>query len=104
MSLSDENCLNDLSILTDIAQHLSELSVILRGKSQLGNKLIEHICALENFFEQFQVQLGRATLIHFTCHAARKMEFPFLNSTNYAASAQKTTRLVHKQVSRVKKR
>ena len=33
--------------------------------------------------------MGRATLTHFTCLAARKMEFPDLDSTNYAASVQK---------------
>ena len=53
------------------------------------NKLFEHINAFQRKCELFQVQLGRATLIHFTCLAARKMEFPDLDSTNYAASAQK---------------
>ena len=33
--------------------------------------------------------MGRATLTNFTCLAARKMEFPDLYSTNYAASVQK---------------
>ena len=39
--------------------------------------------------ELFQVQFGRATLTHFTCLAARKMEFPDLDSNNYAASVAK---------------
>ena len=46
-SLSDENLLNDLSFLTDITQHLFDLNLRLQGKSQLVNKLFEHICAFE---------------------------------------------------------
>ena len=53
------------------------------------NKLFQHICASKKKLELFQVQLVRATLAHFTCLAARKMEFPDLDSTNYAASDQK---------------
>ena len=56
--LSDENWLNDLPFLTDIIQHLSELYLKLLGKSQLVNKLFEHICAFERKLELFQVQLG----------------------------------------------
>ena len=44
---SDENWLNDLTFLTDITQHLSELRLKLQKKSQLVNNLLEHICALE---------------------------------------------------------
>ena len=43
--LSDENWLNDLAYLTDNAQHLPELNMKLQWKSQLVNKLFEHICA-----------------------------------------------------------
>ena len=43
--LCDENWLNYLAFLTDIAQHLSELK--LQGKSQPVNKMLEHICAFE---------------------------------------------------------
>ena len=43
--LSDENWLNDLACLIDITQHLSELNLKQQGKSQLVNKLFEHICA-----------------------------------------------------------
>ena len=81
--------INDLAFLTNNTQHLSELSLKLQGKSQLVNKLFEHICALEKKFDLLQVQLGRDTLTHFTCLAARKIEFPDLDSTNYAASVQK---------------
>ena len=87
--LSDENWLNDLVFLTDIAQHLSELNMKVQGKRQLVNKLFEYICAFERKIELLQVQMCRATLTHFTCLAARKMEFPDLDSTNNAASAQK---------------
>ena len=48
------------------------------------NKLFEYI---EEKLELFQVQLGRATLTHFMCLAASKMEFPDLDSTSYAANA-----------------
>ena len=61
----------------------------LQGKHQLVNKLFEHICAFEKKLELLRVQLGRATLTHFTCLAARKMEFPDFDSTNNAVSAQK---------------
>ena len=44
--LSDENCLN-IAFLTDIMQHLSELNLRLQGKSQLVNKVFEHIRAFE---------------------------------------------------------
>ena len=84
--LSDENCLNNLAFLTDITQHLSEMYLKLQGKCQLVNKLLDHICAFEKKIELFQVQLGRATLTQFTCLVARKMEFPDLDYTNYAAS------------------
>ena len=87
--LSDENWLNDLAFLTDITQHLSELNLKIQGKSQLVNKLFEHICAFEKKLDLFEVQLGRATLIHFTCLAVRKMDLPYLVSANYAASVQK---------------
>ena len=87
--LSDENWLNDLAFLTDIAQHLSELDLKLQGKSQLVNKLFDHICAFDRKLELFQVQMSRATLTHYTCLAARKMEFPYLGSTSYATSVQK---------------
>ena len=53
------------------------------------NKLFKHICAFEKKLELFQVQLGRATLAHFTCLAVRKMEFLDLDSINYAASVKK---------------
>ena len=53
------------------------------------NKLFEHICAFDKKLELFQVPLGRASLTHFACLAARVMEFPDLDSTNYAASVQK---------------
>ena len=43
--LSDEGWLNDLAFLTDITQHLSELNLKPQWKSQLVNKLCEHICA-----------------------------------------------------------
>ena len=46
--LSDENWLNYLAFLTDITEHLSELNMKLQGKSQLVNKLFEHICVLRN--------------------------------------------------------
>ena len=58
-------------------------------KRQLVNKLFEHICTFEKKLELFQVQLGRATLTNFTYLAARRMEFPDLDSTNYVESAQK---------------
>ena len=73
--LSDENWLNDLAFLTDITQHLSDLNLKLQGKSQLVNKLFEHICAFEKKLEIFQAQLSRATLTHFTCLATRNWNF-----------------------------
>ena len=87
--ISDENWLNNIAFLTDITQHLSELNLKIQWKSQHVDKLIEHICAFDKKLALFLVQLGRATLIHFTCLAVRKMEFPDLDSTNYAASVQK---------------
>ncbi|XP_076373036.1 general transcription factor II-I repeat domain-containing protein 2B-like [Tachypleus tridentatus] len=87
--LSNENWLNDLAFLTDITQHLSDLNLKLQGKSQLVNKLFEHICAFEKKLELFQVQLRRAILTHFTCLATRKLEFPNLDCTKYGTSVQK---------------
>ena len=84
--ISDENWLFDLTFLTDIAQHLTDLNLKLQGKSHLVNKLLDHICAFDTKIELFPVQLGRPTLIYFTCLAARKIEFRDLDSTNYAAS------------------
>ena len=86
--ISDEIWLNYLTFLTDITQHLSEQDLKLQRKSQLVNKLFEHICAIEKKLELFPVQLGRATLTNFTCLAANKIEFPNLDSTNYAVSVQ----------------
>jgi len=87
--LSNENWLNDLAFLTDIIQHLSDLS-LKQGKSQLvNNKMFEHICAVEKKLELFQVQLSRAKLTHFTCLATRKLDFPDLDCTNFGTSVQK---------------
>ena len=58
-------------------------------KSQLVNKMFEHICAFVKKLELFQAQLGRAMLTNFTCLAARTMEFHDLDTNNYAASVQK---------------
>ena len=65
------------------------MNMKLQGKSQLVSKLFEHICSFDRKLALFQVRLGRTTLTHFTCLVARKMELPDLESTNYAASAQK---------------
>ena len=89
VALCDENWLNDLAFITDVTQHLSEVNLKLQGKSQLVNKLFEHICAVEKKLELFLVQLGRTTLTHFMCLAARLLEFPDLDSSNYAASVRK---------------
>ena len=59
--VSNENWLNDLTFLTDITQHLSDLNLRLQGKNQLVNKLFEYICAFEKKLELFQLQLSRAT-------------------------------------------
>ena len=87
--LSDENWLNDTAFRTDIRQHLSELNLKLQVKSQLVNKLLEHISAIEKKLELFQIQVGRAMLTQFPCLAVRKMELPYLDSTNNAASVRK---------------
>ena len=79
--LSNENWLNDLAFLTDITQHLSDLNLKLQRKSQLVNKMFEHICAFEKKLDLFQVQLSKATLMHFTCLATRKLEFTNLDCT-----------------------
>ena len=86
--LSDEDCLNDLAFLTDIIQHLSELKLKLQGKIQLVNKPLDHICAFDKKFELFQDHSRTATLTIFTCLTTRKMVFPVVDSTNYAACAQ----------------
>ena len=67
---------------------MSELNLKLQGKSQLVNKLLERTCALEKILELLQAQLGRTTLTHFTCLAARYLEFSDLDSTKYAAIVQ----------------
>ena len=92
--MSDESWLNDLEFLTDITHHLSKLQFTC----QLVNKLFEHICAFEKKVELFQVQFGSAILINFTCLAARKTEFPGLDSTNYAASVQELYSHIYSQV------
>ena len=43
------------------------------------NKMFEHISAFEKKSELFQVQLNKVTLMHFTCVATSKMEFPNLD-------------------------
>ena len=48
--LCDENWLNDLALLSDITQHQSELNLKLQLKSQIVNKLFEHIYAFEKNF------------------------------------------------------
>ena len=87
--LSEVNWLSDLAFLTDITQHLSDLNLRLQGKSQPVNKLFEHICTFEKKLELFQVQLSRATLIHFMCLTTMKLEFPDLDCNKYGASVQK---------------
>ena len=87
--LSDENCLNDVVFLADITHHLPDLNLRLQGKSQLVNKLFEHICAFEKKLELFQIQLSRAILTRFLCLATRKREFPDLDCAKYGARVQK---------------
>ena len=53
------------------------------------SRLFEHICAYDKKLDPFQVQFGTAMLTYCMCLAARKMEFPHLDSSNYAASVQK---------------
>ena len=77
---------SNLPFLTDIAHHLSELNQKLQGKCQLVNKPFVFV---RNFWGQFQVQLGIAMLNNFTCLATKKMQFPDLDSTKYAASVKK---------------
>ena len=86
--LRDAIWLIDLAFLTNITQHLSELNVKVQGKSQLVNRLFEHICAFDEKFKLLHVQMGRATLTNFTCLAVKKKELHDLCFTNYAASAQ----------------
>ena len=45
--LGDEDVLNDLAFLTYIIQHPSEVTLKLQAKSQLVNKMFEHICGFE---------------------------------------------------------
>ena len=87
--LSNENCLNDFAFLTDITQHFSDLNLNLQRKNQLVNKMFEHICDFEKKLELFQVQLRRATLMHFTYLATRKLEFFDLDCTKYGARVEK---------------
>ena len=70
--LSDDNWWNDVALLTDITQHLTEPKLKLKGKRHLVNKLLEHICAFEKKVRLLQVQFGSATMTHYTCLAARK--------------------------------
>ena len=51
--LSDDDWLNDIAFLTDITQHLSDLNVKLQNKSQLVNKMFEHICSFEKKIKTF---------------------------------------------------
>ena len=83
--LSDENWLNDVAFLSVITQHLAELNLRLKGKSQFVNQLFEHICAFEKKLELFQVLLSRDTLTHFMCPAIRKLKFPYLDCAKYGA-------------------
>ena len=41
--VSDDERLNDIALLTDIIQHLSDSNVKLQGKSQLVNKMCTHL-------------------------------------------------------------
>ena len=73
-----------------MASHSSQtLNLKVQGKSQLMNKMFEHICAFEKKLELFQVQLSRATLSHFRCLATGKLEFLDLDCTKYRARVQK---------------
>ena len=87
--LSDDEWLNDIAFLTDITQHLSDLNVKLQGKSQLVNKMFEHICSFEKKLKLFQSQLSRAALTHFPCLAVRKEDVPDLDCSKYVESISK---------------
>ena len=65
------------------------MNLKLQGKSQLVNKMFEHICPFEKKLELFQIQLSKATLTHFMCLATRKLGFPDLDCTNYGARVEK---------------
>ena len=81
--LGDENWLNDLAFFSHYTAPVrTELETTMEKSA------CEHICSLEKN-GTVQVPFGRATLANFACLAARKMEFPDLESTNYEASIQK---------------
>ena len=87
--LSDDDWLNDIAFLTDITQHLSDLNVKLQNKSQLVNKMFEHICSFEKKLKLFLSQLCRGTLTHFPSLAVRKEDIPDLDCSKYAESISK---------------
>lgn len=61
--LRDEKWLNELVLLTYITHHLLDLNVKLRGKSQIVNKLFQHISAFEKKLKLLEFELSRAALI-----------------------------------------
>ena len=87
--LSNDDWLNDIAFLTDITQHLSDLNVKLQGKSQLVNKMYEHICSFEKKLKLFHSQLCRGALTHFPCLAERKEHIPDLEYSKYAENISK---------------
>ena len=58
---NDDDWLNDFAFLTNITQHLSEFNLKLQGKSQLVNKMSEHICSFERKLHLFHIQLGKTS-------------------------------------------
>ena len=87
--LGDDEWLNDIAFLTDITQDMSDLNVKLQGKSQLINKMFEHICSFEKKLKLFQSQLSKAALSHFPSLADRKQDMPDLDCSKYAESITK---------------
>ena len=65
--------------LTDIIQHLSDLNVKLKGKSQLVIDTFELICSFEKKVQLFQAQLSTKALTHFPSLAVKKAELPDLD-------------------------
>jgi hypothetical protein len=79
--MSDSKWLSDLAFLVDMTQHLNRLNVLLQGREQLVNSLLDHICAFKVKLRLFDMHLQQNNLYHFPTLA----EQPNVDTSAYVA-------------------
>ena len=70
--LNDSKWLSYLAFLVDITHHLNGLNLLLQGRDQLVNSLLDHICAFKVKLRLYGTHLQQNNLYHFPAVAEQQ--------------------------------